>query len=143
MPDVVYRLPVTKLDEDKRLAFGWAYQAKTKDGEVVEDHSRKVIPMSELEPAAYKFMVESRLADEMHQRVKDEGGNLIGEVVESVVITQEKLVAWGLAKDAMPEGWWVGIKVYSDEVWGKVKDRTYRMFSVTGIANETPYESAA
>ncbi len=138
---VTYRLPISKVAEELQIAFGWAYVCTTAEGEQVEDHSRKVIQIGELEPAVYTFMVESRLGDEMHQRVTDEDGNIIGEIVESCVVTKEKLKAWGLPEDAMPEGWWVGLKVYSAEVWAKVKDGTYRMFSVTGLANETPVDA--
>ncbi len=138
---VTYYAAIAKLDEDKRLVFGWAYQAKKPDGTTVEDHSRKVIPMEELEPAVYQFMIDSRTADEMHERVETEDGERIGDVVESMLFSKDKLRALGLAEDALPEGWWVGVRVYPDEVWAKVKDGTYRMFSVTGLAHETPIEA--
>ena len=31
-------------------------------------------------------------------------------------------------------GWWIGFKVLDEEVWEKVKDGTYSMFSIEGTA---------
>ena len=33
-----------------------------------------------------------------------------------------------------PGSWWIGFKVTDDEVWEKVKDGTYPMFSIEGEA---------
>ena len=38
------------------------------------------------------------------------------------------------SSDLVPEGWWIGFKVTDDEVWKKVKDGTYPMFSIEGEA---------
>lgn len=40
----------------------------------------------------------------------------------------------GIPEGVVPEGWWIGFKVTDDEVWEKVKDGTYPMFSIEGEA---------
>ena len=67
---------------------------------------------------------------EMHER----GGLEVAVLVESMVFTQGKMETLGLAKGALPQGWWVGFRVMDDGVWRKVKDGTYRMFSIEGQA---------
>ena len=42
--------------------------------------------------------------------------------------------ALGITEGALPEGWWIGFKVTDPDVWDKVKDGTYPMFSIEGTA---------
>ncbi len=55
-------------------------------------------------------------------------------LVESIVFTKEKILAMGIPEGTVPEGWWIGFKVLDEEVWEKVKDGTYSMFSIEGEA---------
>lgn len=64
----------------------------------------------------------------MHER----GGAAV--LVESVVFTEEKTQAMGIPAGAVPVGWWIGFKVLDEDVWEKVKDGTYSMFSIEGEA---------
>ena len=65
---------------------------------------------------------------EMHER----GG--VAVLVESVVFTEEKMQAIGIPPGTLPVGWWIGFKVLDEDVWKKVKDGTYLMFSIEGEA---------
>lgn len=130
MEDVRLGGSFAKLDEDKHLAFGWAYVSEDA-GEVVTDHSGEFIDkaaLPALEDAAYDYMLESRQADEMHVRVSG-----IGEIIESVMLTPEKMKAMGITGDKV--GWWVGMKIFDDGVWAKVKDGTYSAFSIRGTGD--------
>lgn len=40
----------------------------------------------------------------------------------------------GIPEGTLPAGWWIGFKVTDEEVWQKVKDGTYPMFSIEGEA---------
>ena len=40
--------------------------------------------------------------------------------------------ALGIPDGTIPEGWWVGFRVSDPDVWEKVKDGTYKMFSIEG-----------
>ena len=86
------------------------------------------IDTEDLEKAAYEYVAEFGTAGEMHQR----GG--IGRVIESIVFTKEKAAALGIPEDALPEGWWIGFKIQDDEVWEKIKNGEYSMFSIEGKA---------
>ena len=116
-----------KVDDDRRLAFGWAYVADD-NGDVVIDHSGDYIDkvaLPELEQAAYEYVLHSREADEMHEVLTG-----IAKVVESVMITPEKLAAMGL--EGTRTGWWIGFKVEDEGVWEKVKSGQYSAFSIRG-----------
>ncbi len=128
----VYKLSIMKSDDDKRLVFGWASVAVRATGEAIEDLQEDIIEIDVLEPAVYKYVLEFRTAGEMHER----GG--VGRLVESVVFTKEKAVAMGIPNGFMPEGWWVGFHIDDDEAWQKVKDGTYKMFSIEGTAKRVP-----
>jgi hypothetical protein len=122
------RLAIMKSDDDKRLVFGWASVAVRATGEVIEDQQDDIIEIDELERAAYDFTADFGTAGEMHER----GG--VGRLVESVVFTKEKAAAMGIPDGYMPEGWWVGFRIDDAEVWQKVKDGAYSMFSIEGTA---------
>jgi hypothetical protein len=115
-----------KSDDDKRLVFGWASVAVRVGGDIIEDWQEDVIDIADLEEAAYGFAADFGTAGEMHQR----GG--VGRLVESVVFTKAKAAAMGIPPDVLPEAWWVGFKITDDEVWQKVKDGVYSMFSIEG-----------
>ena len=122
------RFEIAKINEDERLVFGWASVAVDVDGKLVVDRQDDVIPPEELEKAAYRAMEARFEAGEMHVRKG------IGNIVESVVFTPQKLEAMGLEKDALPVGWWIGVRVTDDEVWKAVKKGEYRAFSIHGKA---------
>ena len=123
----------SKVDEDRRLAFGWASVVKEAGGtEGLEDLQGDVLDPDSLEQAVYEYVLVSRDADVMHKR------DGVGRLVESMLFTPEKLDRMGLDPAAVPVGWWVGYRVDDDEVWKGVKDGTYRMFSIrgTGVREE-------
>ena len=126
------RFKIQKADDDKRLAFGWASAAATINGETVEDCVGDIIDVEELEQAAYNFVELYREGGEMHER----GGCAV--LVESVIFTPEKIAAMGIPEGTVPTGWWIGFKVTDDDVWAKVKDGTYPMFSIEGEAVRVP-----
>lgn len=119
---------IRKLDSDRNLVFGWASIAVTAGGETLIDKQGDIIPPGELETAAYDYVLEFREADEMHSRVTK------GHLVESLVVTEDKLQAMGLAQGALPLGWWVGYKL-DPPTFQAVKAGKYQMFSIEGTAN--------
>jgi len=123
-----HRLAVMKSDDDRRLVFGWASVAVRVTGEVIEDYQEDIVEIDELEQAAYNYTADFGTAGEMHER----GG--VGRLIESVVFTKEKAAALGIPEGYMPEGWWVGFRIDDADVWQKVKDGTYSMFSIEGTA---------
>lgn len=119
---------IYKAREDEQLVSGWANVALDKNGEAPLDWQDDIIAPETLEKAAMQFMMDYRGSGEMHK------GNSKGTVVESIVFTKEKQQAIGIPEGVVPEGWFITVKVHDPEVFAKVKDGTYRMFSIQGTA---------
>ncbi len=128
------RFKIMKSDDDKMLAFGWANVSMRVGGELIEDWQADIIEPEELERAAYEYVLLYREGGEMHER----GGAAV--LIESVVFTVEKMQAMGIPAGTLPIGWWIGFKVLDEEVWEKVKDGTYPMFSIEGEAERVEAE---
>lgn len=130
-------LLIRKVDEEKRLAFGWAYIAKDEKGNVLIDKQGDFVDdPEELEKAAYKFVRDARRAGDMHRRIEHPDGSSspvqVGHMVESFVTTPDKVSKMGLDPSGVPIGWWVGFRVDDEGVWSKVMDGTYGGFSIHG-----------
>lgn len=131
---------IAKADAERCLVFGWASVAADVDGNTVVDHAGDVIPIDELERAAYNFVRYYGYGCEMHER-----DDVVACVVESMVFTPDKIAALGL-EGKVPVGWWVGFKVTDADVWQKIRSGAYSMFSIGGRAvrselNESTDES--
>lgn len=118
-------LDVKKADPDQQLIFGWASIVE-KDGKLIVDKQGDMIPVEELEKAAYDFVLYSRDHGDMHDRVG------VGKMVESMVFTREKQRA--LSIDLGQVGWWVGFKVNDVDVWEAHKRGDRLDFSIGGAA---------
>jgi hypothetical protein len=122
---------IVKTDADQRLVFGYAsVSVRAGDDTPLVDLHGHLIDPADLELAAYAFVLKQAGAKENHD------GPIVGQLVESFMVTPEKLAAMGLsAGDAPQAGWWVGFKV-SPETFAKVKDGTFTMLSIAGTADE-------
>lgn len=128
------RIQISKSDDEKQYAFGWASVSVDENGEQVVDWQKDLIDPEDLEAAAYQYVELYRDGGEMHER----GG--VAVLIESVVFTPEKLKSMGLDENILPVGWWIGFHVTDPGVWEKVKDGTYSMFSIEGKAVRVPVE---
>lgn len=128
------RFEIYKADDDKHLVFGWASIAITVDGEVLEDRQHDTIEPEELEEAAYDYVLDFRETGEEHMPDYRKKGRL----VESCVFTEEKQKAMGIPKGILPVGWWIGFKIDDEDTWRRIKNGTYRMFSIEGKAQREP-----
>lgn len=128
------KFKIQKSEDEKRLAFGWANISIDESGEQLVDWQQDMIDPEELENAAYKFVRLYREGGEMHER----GDCAV--LVESVVFTEEKMKAMGIPEGTLPVGWWIGFFVTDDDVWEKVKNGTYPMFSIEGEADRVKVE---
>lgn len=120
-------IPISKVDESKNLVFGWANVSADK-GEQLIDLQGDQIDIEDLEQAAYEFNLHFRESGVNHT------GDAIGHVVESFVVTPEKLEKMGLPADSLPIGWWFGVYVEDDAVFEKVRKGELSMFSIQGTA---------
>lgn len=117
---------VNKAKEDEQLVSGWANVAVNANGSVPLDWQDDIIAPETLEKAAINFMLDYRESGEMHK------GSAKGTVVESIVFTKEKQEILGIPEGIVPVGWFITVKVHDPEVFAKVKDGTYKMFSIQG-----------
>lgn len=130
---------VYKVDSDKRFVFGWASVSITVEGEQLEDRQKDMIDPDVLEEAAYDYVLHFRDTGEEHISTMRKKGKL----VESCVFTAEKQKAMGIPEGILPIGWWIGFKIDDDDAWERVKNGTYKMFSIEGKAEREPVEKAA
>lgn len=121
-----------KARDDEQLVSGWANVAVNADGSIPLDWDGDVIQPATLEKAAINFMLDYRGSGVMHE------GNSTGTVVESIVFTKEKQEALGIPDGIVPQGWFITVKVHDAEVFAKVKDGTYKMFSIQGKSKRVP-----
>lgn len=127
---------IKKSDSEKRQVFGWCSLSKV-DGVDVIDRQGDYIPIDEMEKSAYHYVINSRKGGDMHQRVGDQPLHT-SDLIESFVVTPEKLEAMGLEPDAVPHGWWVGFKVNDETQWENVKKGDRVHFSVHGKGRREP-----
>ena len=117
-------MAIAKVDPAQRLVFGWAYVATDEKGSLIVDHQGDIIPVAELEKAAYAYVEESREAGEMHVRKA-------GALVESCLFTKEKCDAMGLP--FIGAKWWTGFRVDPD-TFAKVQSGELAELSIGGSA---------
>lgn len=129
---------IYKTDDDKRLVFGWASVSIKVDGEQLEDRQKDIIDPEDLEEAAYEYVLNFRDTGEEHIKSMRKKGKL----VESCVFTAEKQKAMGIPEGTLPIAWWIGFKIEDDDAWARVKNGTYKMFSIEGKANRIPVEKS-
>lgn len=130
---------IFKTDDDKRLVFGWASVSIRADGEQLLDRQQDMIDPEDLEEMVYNYVLNFRDAGEEHIDSMRKRGRL----VESCVFTEEKQAAMGIPPGVVPVAWWIGFKIDDDAAWAKIKNGTYRMFSIEGKAERVPVEKAA
>lgn len=119
---------ITKSNSEEGLVSGWANVAVNADGSLPLDWQGDIIRPEVLEKAAIKFMMDYRGSGVMHE------GESKGTVVESIVFTKDKQACIGIPEGTVPKGWFITVKVTDPEVFAKVKDGTFKMFSIQGNA---------
>lgn len=128
--DVVWEGTFSKLDEDKRQAFGWASVVEV-NGKPVIDRQGDWITPEEIEKAAYEYVLHNRKGGHQHKRTEDDQPLQASSLIESFVVTPEKIEKMGLPEDT-PCGWWVGYHFHDDQAWEDVKKGLKTGFSIHG-----------
>lgn len=126
-------LKIAKYYDDQQLVFGWASVARDASGDIPLDWQGDIIDAPDLEKAVYKFNLEFRESNDMHQP-----NSVNGSLVESVMFTKQKMEAMGIPEGIVPEGWWVGFKIDDKIAYQKVKNGIYKMFSIEGTGTRVP-----
>lgn len=157
LASVTWTGTISKVDTDKRQVFGFCSVSEV-NGQPVIDLQGDWVPIEEVEKAAYTYMLASRAGGDMHKRVNKGGlphepGEIVldtqlpadqplrtGEIIESFVVTPEKLNALGLPQDSMPLGWWLGFQVHDDDAWAAIKSGRRTGFSLHGTGKRREVE---
>lgn len=129
------KVQIAKANDQEQHVFGWASVAKDAAGEYPLDWQGDVIDPEMLETAVYKFNLEFRESNDMHQP-----NSTNGSLIESVMFTKAKMQAMGIPEGVIPEGWWVGFHIEDPIAYQKVKQGIYKMFSIEGQAKRIPYK---
>jgi hypothetical protein len=124
------RVDFVKVNEDRRLVFGWFSEIE-KDDEVVVDLEDQYITEADLESAAYNFVLEARVGGRQHARKSK--AVQIGRLVESMMFTKEKQELLGI--DLGRVGWWGGFYIDDDGTWDDVLSKKFVSFSIGGSGN--------
>jgi hypothetical protein len=134
---IVTKAKIVKIDEEQRNVFG-IFSVAEANGAPVVDHEDDSFTGDELEKAAYNHVLEARIAGENHVRKG------VGDLIESVVFTEEKCAAMVkcLAETGITAtieipavAWWGGYHVHDDAVWKAVKAGEYVSWSIGGSAD--------
>ena len=120
---------VCKMDMDKKQIFGWASIVEV-NGEPVIDLQGDYMTMETVEKAAYDYVRSSRKGGNQHQR-DENGPKHVSDMIESLIVTEDKKKALGLAPDT-PTGWWVGFQINDDDTWQEYKTGKKTQFSIHG-----------
>lgn len=118
----------SKIDEDKRLVYGWA-SVVTEGGMPVIDKQGDMLDIDDLQKATHAFMATGRAAGQNHER-DEEGIVSYGKIVEAVVFTEDLQSALGIHLGKT--GLFIAVKVDDDDVWKSVKDGSLKAFSIGG-----------
>lgn len=105
------------------MAFGWAIVC-TENGQPYVDLQNDIIPEDAMVKAAADFMAGPRIGKEMHQ------GDQVGQVVFAMPLTKDVMDANGIM--AEKSGLLIGWKPSDPAVLAKIKDGTYKGFSIGG-----------
>lgn len=127
LPSIAKQLrgSIVKVDEVKKVVYGWAYVCE-EGGQEVIDHSGDVIAPEELEKAAHQFVTDCRIGKVMH------AGETQAEMVESVFFSKELQEALDI--DLGKVGWFVGFSVSDPDIIEKISKGELSMFSIGGTA---------
>lgn len=85
-----------------------------------------IVSKEEIEEAAHKYLVESRIVGLQHKGIAP------AEVIESYVAPSDFLINNNKVKAGT---WLVAVKIHDDELWNKIKNGEYQSFSFGGYAN--------
>jgi hypothetical protein len=127
---VIWDVEFSKVDDDKHQVFGWASIVEM-NGKPVVDRQGDWISPEEIEKAAYTYVVKSRTGGHQHKRTETGEVFKASDMIESFVVTDEKVSQMGLPDDT-PRGWWVGYHISDEDAWRKVKSREVTGFSIHG-----------
>ena len=120
---LVWKSEVAKVEVENGLVLGWGMVC-TEKGEDHYDLQGDHIPESVMVKSTTDFMLNSRVAKEMHT------GEAVGSIVHSFPLTKDAADKLGIITEKT--GWLVAMKPDDPAVLQKYIDGTYTGFSIGG-----------
>jgi len=115
-----FKISIVAKQEEKQLVFGVVLKADATD--LQGDH----ISADEVEEAAHKFMIASRMMDLNHQETLPQSRAI---PVESFIAPADcEINGQGIGKG----DWVLGVKVFDPELWKAIKNDEINAFSIKG-----------
>jgi len=119
-----YHAPIFKADQERRLVYGVIAESGMVDAQ------GDVMSGLTIEDMAHDFMMKFRRFDERHNWRQVEAWP-----VESWVFREDATLFGQIIKAV---SWVVGVKVFDDGIWRRVRSGEYRAFSIGGNGVRTP-----
>lgn len=119
----------------ERLVSGWGLVSNAADGRALVDKQREWVPLPTIARAMKGFMAGERILGGLH--LQDEHGAPLqfGTVTEALIVTPQVKKILDLPRRT-PFGAAITAHVASDVGWRYVEAKTFRMFSIGGIAQK-------
>ena len=113
-----YNAAIFKADAEKRLVFGVVSEPLTVDAQ------GDVLSEEEIEQFAHNYLINSQKFDVRHnwKRVR-------ASIVESWIAKAD--FEW-MGEVIKKGSWIIGVKIFDDDLWGKIKAGVYKAFSIGG-----------
>ena len=113
-----FNVPIQKIDDERQIVFGVVLEPDSVDAQGDK------ISSEEIEKAAHKFMVKSRVIGEGHSKTTK------AEPVESYIAPSD----FKLGEESIKKGSWVlGVHVPDAGLWAKIKNGELNSYSIGGF----------
>jgi uracil-DNA glycosylase len=119
-----YHASIFKADEERRLVYGVISESDMVDAQ------GDVMSARTIEDMAHDYLIRSRKFDERHNWKA-----VAATLVESWIVREDTYLFGQLVKAV---SWVIGVKVFDDMIWQKVKSGVYKAFSIGGKGVRVP-----
>ena len=113
-----FHAPIFKADEERRLVYGVIAESDMVDAQ------GDVMSARTIEDMAHDYMIRSRKFDDRHNWKQ-----VAAMLVESWIVREDTNLFGQLVKAV---SWVIGVKVFDDVIWQKIKSGVYKAFSIGG-----------
>ena len=119
-----FHAPIFKADEERRLVYGVIAESDMIDAQGDVMNARTI------EDMAHDYMIRSRKFDDRHNWKQ-----VAAMLVESWIVREDTNLFGQLVKAI---SWVIGVKVFDDVIWQKIKSGVYKAFSIGGKGVRVP-----
>ena len=128
----IKRLPdfqIVKCNMDQKVIFGWASAAALMDATRNENRNNGMNVSEDWESVmhAYASMCWEK-AEQCDLNIQKKA-----RMIESVILTKEKMRVLGIPEGTVQEGWWIGLRVDDDVLWEKMNKGILCTFTIEKI----------